>query len=377
MTRSVLDIAQALIRFPSITPKDEGCQDYLKSLLKDSGFTIYDLPFEGNGSYPVRNFFARRGTASPHLCFAGHTDVVPTGDETLWSAPPFTAEAKDKKLIGRGAVDMKGQIAAFVAAALSFPQDARSISLLITGDEEADAINGTVRVLKWMAENNHIPDVCLVGEPSNPDYMGQEIKIGRRGSLSGTLTIMGVQGHVAYPSRALNPLRNLIKMVDALQSHVFDKGSAHFQPTNLEVTTIDVGNTAANVIPGKAIAKFNIRYSDRFTKPELEERVRAILDGVDTNYDLKITPGGAESFLTAPGEWTALVSEAVESVTGHKPALSTSGGTSDARFVARYCPVVECGMTNQTIHKVDEHCTLDDLAQCERIYLEILKLYFA
>jgi succinyl-diaminopimelate desuccinylase len=208
---SALEIAQILIRCPSITPKDEGAQDYLKSLLKEAGFTIYDLPFEGNGgTYPVQNFFARKGTQSPHLCFAGHTDVVPPGDENAWSVPPFAAEIKDGKLIGRGAADMKGQIAAFVAATLHFihenPDHKGSISFLITGDEEAESINGTERVFEWMADNNHIPDVCLVGEPSNPDYMGQEIKIGRRGSLSGTLTVMGVQGHVAYPDRAHNPL---------------------------------------------------------------------------------------------------------------------------------------------------------------------------
>lgn len=375
------EIAQKLISFPSITPADAGCQDYLKSLLNPLGFEIFDLPFEGRGgTYRVPNFFARKGTGTPHLCFAGHTDVVPAGDESAWSVPPFVGTIKDGKLIGRGASDMKGQIAAFVAAVSAFVgEDANfngSISLLITGDEEKESINGTERVFEWMQENNHLPDVCLVGEPSNPDFMGQEIKIGRRGSLSGTLTVHGVQGHVAYPDRAENPLPTLIKLLDVLSSTVFDKGSAYFQPTNLEVTTIDVGNNATNVIPARGTAKFNLRYSDRWKKHTLEEKIRQVLDAVSTNYDLKFSVG-AEGFLTSPGAWTSLVADVVETETGHKPALSTGGGTSDARFAAKYCPVVEFGMTNQTIHKVDEYCTLADLEKCTAIYQRILKSYFA
>lgn len=377
----VVEIAQKLIRFPSITPLDEGAQDYLKSLLKPLGFEIFDLAFEGRGgTYKVPNFFARKGTTSPHICFAGHTDVVPPGDEKQWSVPPFAAEIRDGKLIGRGASDMKGQIAAFVAAATDFLDEnadhTGSISLLITGDEEKESINGTERVLEWMAENNHLPDVCLVGEPSNPDFMGQEIKIGRRGSLSGTLTVHGVQGHVAYPSRAENPLPNLVRLLDTLQSTIYDKGSAYFQPTNLEVTSIDVGNPSHNVIPARGTAKFNLRYSDRWKRDALIEKVRSVLDVVTTNYDLQFT-GGAEGFLTSAGEWTALVSGVVEEMTSHKPVLSTTGGTSDARFVAKYCPVIEFGMVNATIHKVDEHCTVADLEKCTAIYLRILKVYFA
>lgn len=377
----VIEIAKKLIQFPSITPEDAGCQDYLQSILKPLGFEIFDLPFEGNGgTYLVKNFFARKGTSSPHICFAGHTDVVPPGDEAAWSVPPFSGTVKDGKLIGRGSSDMKGQIAAFAAAVQDFisdnPDFKGSISFLITGDEEAEAINGTERVLEWMADNNHIPDVCLVGEPSNPSFMGEEIKIGRRGSLSGTLTVHGVQGHVAYPDRADNPLPTLIALTSALQSAIFDKGSAYFQPTNLEVTSIDVGNPSVNVIPARGTTKFNIRYSDRWNRQTLEEKIRQVLDGVNTNYDLKLTKG-AECFLTAPGEWTSLVSRVVEKITWHKPAQSTGGGTSDARFVAKYCPVVEFGMTNGTIHKVDEHCTVADLEQCTAIYHEILKSYFA
>jgi succinyl-diaminopimelate desuccinylase len=381
MSKDVLSIARKLVSYPSVTPKDFGCQDYLKSVLQSLGFEIFDLPFEGRGgTYPVQNFFARYGTSAPHICFAGHTDVVPPGDETAWSVPPFEGAVKDGKLIARGASDMKGQIAAFVSAVTAYleeyPDNKASISFLITGDEEAEAINGTERVLEWMADNNHIPDVCLVGEPSNPNYMGEEIKIGRRGSLSGTLTVEGVQGHVAYPERADNPLPTLIKLVSALQGTVFDKGSAYFQQSNLEITSIDVGNSSVNVIPARGIARFNIRYSDRWNRDELAKKIRSVLDSVDTNYKLELTKG-AECFLTAPGEWTAVVAKAVETITGHKPAQSTGGGTSDARFVAKYCPVVEFGMTNGTIHKLDEYCSVADLEQCASIYHEILKSYCA
>lgn len=381
MSKDVLSIARKLVSFPSVTPQDFGCQAYLKSVLAGMGFEIFDLPFEGRGgTYPVQNFFARRGNTFPHICFAGHTDVVPPGDESAWSVPPFDGAVKDGKLIARGASDMKGQIAAFVAAVSAyleeFPENTGSISFLITGDEEAEALNGTEPVLEWMADNNHIPDVCLVGEPSNPNFMGEEIKIGRRGSLSGTLTVHGVQGHVAYPERADNPLPVLIKLVSVLQGTVFDKGSAYFQPSNLEFTSIDVGNPSVNVIPARGTARFNIRYSDRWSRETLAAKIHAVLDSVDTNYELKLTKG-AESFLTTPGPWTSLVARAVETVTGHKPAQTTGGGTSDARFVAKYCPVVEFGMTNGTIHKIDENCAVADLEQCAAVYHEILKSYCA
>ena len=382
MSSSALDILCPLIRFPSITPEDAGAQDYLKSLLKPLGFEIFDLPFEGNGSsYKVENFFARRGTQSPHICFAGHTDVVPPGDEAAWSVPPFSATVRGDSLIGRGASDMKGQIAAFVAAVMAFLKenpdfDKGSISFLITGDEERDAKNGTVRVLEWMAKNNHTPDVCLVGEPSNPDYMGQEIKIGRRGSLTGFLTVKGVQGHVAYPEKADNPIPRMIAYLDALNRTVFDKGSAHFPPTNLEFTTVDVGNPSTNVIPAFAKATFNIRFSDRWTIDSLKDKVLDVLNNVSEEYEIRFTTG-AHGFLTQPGEWTSLVSQAVEKITGHKPALTTGGGTSDARFAAQYCPVVEFGMVNKSIHQVDEFCTLPQLEKCQAVYHEILKQYFA
>ena len=379
---TALDIAKKLISFPSITPEDAGAQDYLKSLLQPLGFEIFNLPFEGNGSpYKVENFFARLGTKTPHICFAGHTDVVPPGDEAAWSVPPFAGEVRGDSLIGRGASDMKGQIAAFAAAVINFLKENPdfqngSISFLITGDEERDAKNGTVRVLEWMAQNNHIPDVCIVGEPSNPDYMGQEIKIGRRGSLTGHMIVKGIQGHVAYPDKANNPVPRMVAYLDALNRTVFDKGSAHFPSTNLEITTVDVGNPSTNVIPANAKATFNIRFSDRWTIDTLKEKVLSVLNDVSSDFEITFTTG-AHGFLTQPGEWTSLVALAVEKVTGHKPALTTGGGTSDARFVAKYCPVVECGMVNRSIHQVDEFCTLPQLEKCEAIYHEILKQYFA
>lgn len=375
-----LSIAQDLIRCESVTPADAGAQGYLKEFLTSLGFKIHDLPFEGNGSYRVENFFARYGTKGPHLCFAGHTDVVPAGDETAWSVPPFSGTVRDGRLIGRGAADMKGQIAAFVAAASSFlknnPDFSGSISFLITGDEEKDSVNGTVRVFDWMKENGQIPDVCLVGEPSNPDEMGQEIKIGRRGSLSAALTVKGRQGHVAYPDRADNPLPRLIACLRALEEAVFDAGSDFFPPTNLEITSIDVGNPSNNVIPAQGGARFNIRFSDFWNFDTLKEKIEEILNGTGHAYEINYTRG-AHSFLTKPGAWTNLVAQAVQNITGRAPAMTTSGGTSDARFAAQYCDVVECGMTNKTIHQVDEYCTLEELEKCEHIYHEILKLYFA
>ena len=377
--RSALDITRQLVRFRSITPDDAGAQEYLIGLLRPLGFEIHELPFDGNGSYPVKNFFARRGSASPHLCFAGHTDVVPPGDESAWSVPPFAGELRGDSVIGRGASDMKGNIAAFVAALSEWLAQGGgakgSISLLITGDEEKDAVNGTVRVLEWMAENNHLPDACLVGEPSNPDFIGQELKIGRRGSLTGHLTVRGRQGHVAYPDRAANPLPRLVAYLETLSNFIFDKGSAFFPPSNLEITTIDVGNNACNVIPAQGKASFNIRFSDRWTQEALEQKIRYLLDGIDPDYEL-VFNRGAHSFLTQPGEWSGLVAGAVEHCTGQRPAMSTGGGTSDARFFAQYCPVVEFGMVNKSIHQVDEFCTLAELEQCVAIYQEILKRYF-
>lgn len=380
MTKNLaVDLTQNLVRCPSITPEDAGAQELLKKELQRLGFKVHDLPFEGNGSYPVQNFFARKGLEGPHFCFAGHTDVVPPGDEKKWRVPAFSGEIVRGKLYGRGAADMKGNICAFIAALEeffdSYSKVPGSVSLLITGDEEGDHVNGTQRVLTWMEENGHIPDVCLVGEPTNPDELGEQIKIGRRGSLHGKLLVKGISGHVAYPDRADNPLPRLIKMLDLLKDHIYDKGSAYFPPTNLEVTSIDVGNKTANVIPGSGRATFNLRFSDRWSGETLEKKVRSILDSVSTDYELEVNVG-SESFLTQPGQFTSLVSQAVEKVTGRKPALTTLGGTSDARFISRYCPVVEFGLINKTIHQIDEFVLVDDLTNLVAVYKEILARYF-
>ena len=369
-----LALARDLIRCPSITPKDEGAQDLLSRTLGGLGFTCTNLPFDD-----VKNLFARRGTDGPHLCFAGHTDVVPVGDEKSWLHSLFGGAVADGKLYGRGAADMKGNIAAFIAATAAFvhnhPDHKGSISLLITGDEEGPAVNGTVRVLEWMAKNGHTPDVCIVGEPSNPKEMGDEITIGRRGSLSATLTVHGKQGHVAYPHLADNPVPKLAHYLVALSDTVLDVGSAHFPATSLQVTNVDIGNTAENVIPARATAMFNVRFNDRWDFETLENKIRSILDRVGPDYDI-VFRRGAHVFITAPGEWTGLVRQAVTDITGKTPAMSTAGGTSDARFVSQYCPVVECGLINETIHQVDEHVRITDLETLTAIYGRVLEKYF-
>ncbi|MGZ9108323.1 MAG: succinyl-diaminopimelate desuccinylase [Micavibrio sp.] len=371
MPIDVITLTQNLIRCPSVTPLDAGAIEVVIQALEPLGFTCTRLKFGD-----IENLFARRGTESPHFCFVGHTDVVPPGDEKAWNYPPFAAAIADGKIYGRGASDMKGNIAAFIAAVSDMPAVKGSISLLITGDEEGPAVNGTVKVLEWMAQNGHTPDVALVGEPTNPDQMGEEIKIGRRGSLSGTLTVRGIQGHVAYPHRADNPIPKLARMIHALSALTLDSGSAHFGPSTLQVTNIHVGNTVDNVIPGQASAKFNIRFNDQWNAANLEDKIRFTLNAVSPDYTL-ILSCGAESFITQPGDFTTLVSDAVQSVTGRTPQLSTGGGTSDARFVQKYCPVVECGVTNKTIHQVDEHVSVDDLQTLQKIYQDILTRYFS
>ncbi len=375
----VIEITKALVACPSITPKDEGAQEYLSKILSDAGFECYHLPF-GEGDAEVPNLFARYGTAEPHISFIGHTDVVPPGPEDQWTFPPFEPTIKDGVLYGRGTSDMKGGDAAFVAAAIDFvkntPNFDGSISLLITGDEEGEAASGTVKVLEWMQENGHIPTVALGGEPTNPDHLGQEVKIGRRGSLHGYLKVNGKQGHVAYQHLANNPIPILAKLIDALCAHEFDQENEHFVASNLEFTTVDVGNRAENVIPAKAKAHFNIRYNDNWTAETLGAKCREILDATGLEYELDIR-GDAESFLTKPGEWSALVQDAVEEVTGKRPEATTTGGTSDARFVINYCPVVECGGINSTIHQIDENARIDDLLDLTAIYGAILNRYFS
>ncbi len=376
MTHDVIELTQNLISFPSVTPEDAGAQSYLAEKLETLGFTCHHLSF-GEGDEKVENLFARLGEGAPHICYAGHTDVVPAGAEDDWTYGPFNPHIEDGILYGRGASDMKGSVAAFIAATAQYLKSAKpsgSISLLITGDEEGPAINGTIKVLEWMKENNHIPDVALVGEPTNPDTLGQEIKIGRRGSLSGRLKISGQQGHVAYQHLADNPLPKLAKILDALATFKFDEGSEFFPATNLEITTIDVGNTADNVIPQSGEARFNIRFNDKWNSASLENKIREIIGSCGFSYDLE-TVCGAESFLTQPGEWSDLIRNAVEDVTGRRAELTTNGGTSDARFVSQYCPVAEFGGINATIHQVNENAAVDDLKDLAKIFEHILENY--
>jgi succinyl-diaminopimelate desuccinylase len=363
-----LALAQALIRCASVTPADAGAQAILARCLQDLGFTVHALPF---GSTP--NLFARRGSAAPHICFAGHTDVVPPG--TAWRTAPFGGAVENGMLYGRGACDMKGAIAAFVAAVAGLdPRGAApgSISLLITGDEEGPATDGTVRVLEWMAAHGHIPDACVVGEPSNPDALGEVIKIGRRGSLNATLTVHGTQGHVAYPHRADNPVHRLVAALAELAAAPLDQGTAWFQPSGLQVTSIDVGNPAGNVIPAQAQARLNIRFNDAHTGASLAAWLRGVVQRHAQVFDLDISVSG-EAFLTEPGAFTALLVEAVKSVTGVQPRLDTGGGTSDARFIARYCPVAEFGLVGATMHKADESVAVADLRALAKVYGAMLR----
>lgn len=372
MSGIVLDrattLAAELIRRPSVTPVEAGALDRLEAVLRPLGFQCWRLAF-GEGEAQVDNLFARRGTAAPHLCFAGHVDVVPVGAIDAWSVDPFEGRIAEGRLIGRGAADMKGAIAAFAAAVerVLAADPGGSLSFLITCDEEGPAVNGTVKVLPWMAANGHVPDYCIVGEPTNPAELGEMIKIGRRGSYNATLTVTGAQGHVAYPHLADNPLPRLIKLLAALDALVLDDGTAHFQPSTLAMTSIDVGNSATNVIPGKAQARFNIRFNDAHSPDGLDRLVRRTLDAVGDPYRLDVQVSG-DSFLTPPGPLSDALSDAVEAVVGRRPRLSTSGGTSDARFIKDYCPVVEFGLVGQTMHKVDEQVAVVDIERLSQIY---------
>ncbi|BAQ16237.1 succinyl-diaminopimelate desuccinylase [Methyloceanibacter caenitepidi] len=377
-------IAQSLIRCPSVTPVDAGALDALARPLVAAGFACDRLTFTEDGTADVDNLVARIGGGAPHLCFAGHTDVVPPGDETSWAHAPFSAEIADGRLYGRGASDMKGAVACFAAAAIDYVaerggQVPGTISLLITGDEEGTAINGTKKVLAWMEEANLVPDHCLVGEPSNPSVLGETIKIGRRGSLTGHLTVTGQQGHVAYPHLAANPVKGIVTALAKLYATPLDTGSPHFSPSNLEVTSIDVGNPATNVIPARAEAHFNIRFNDNHEaetlKAMLHESIGAALSGTALSFSLDFAPHG-DAFVTKPGALDELLAEAVTEFTGKTPVLSTDGGTSDARFIKDYCPVVEFGLTTETIHKTDENAVLADLETLTAIYRRFIARYF-
>lgn len=377
MTYDVIELTQKLITCPSVTPKDEGALVYLAELLSALGFECHRLDF-GEGDDHVPNLFARLGTGAPHICYAGHTDVVPPGPEDAWTYGPFNPHIEDGVLYGRGASDMKGSVAAFTAAVshyLSEHKPKGSISLLITGDEEGPAINGTIKVLEWMEANGHIPDVALIGEPTNPDHLGQEIKIGRRGSLTGRLNVSGKQGHVAYQHLADNPMPRLVKILDALTNTTLDTGSEFFPPTNLEITTIDVGNTADNVIPDSGSAKFNIRFNDHWSSDTLSTKIHEIINSCGYEYTLDLVCG-AESFLTKPGDWSEVARKAVQDITGKTPEFTTNGGTSDARFVSRYCPVVEFGGINATIHQINENASVQDLEDLTKIFTRMLEIYF-
>ena len=376
-------ILQDLIRCPSVTPLEAGALTVLENLLSTHGFVCQRLIFKDDHSPEIENLFARIGTKEPHLCFAGHTDVVPVGRGTDWSHPPFAAEIQDGMIYGRGATDMKGSVAAFAAAAIDYLQEngkpPGSISFLITGDEEGPAINGTIKVLEWMKENGHIPDHCLVGEPTSADELGDTMKIGRRGSLSFEITVEGTQGHVAYPTKTDNPIPKLARFIDWISNAELDKGSEHFGPSTLAVTTIDVGNPAGNVVPARASAKFNIRYSTEHSYESLRDWVDAQIAAVKADIGGRWTitsSEGAEAFITEPGIFVGLVQDAVEEETGLVPKLATSGGTSDARFIKNYCPVLEFGPTNATIHQVDERISIEELRATQKIYSRVIAAYF-
>ncbi len=378
-----VQVARALIQCRSVTPDEGGALGFLQSVLEPLGFVCDRVTFREAGTPDVENMYARRGGAGPNLCFAGHTDVVPPGDLAAWKSDPFGAEIRDGVLYGRGAVDMKGAIACFVAAAartIESGQNAGSLSLLITGDEEGPSINGTVKVLSWLADRGERLDAALVGEPSNPEALGDEIKIGRRGSVTGELVVHGVQGHAAYPQRADNPVPKLAQFIARLSGRRIDEGTQHFEPSNCQVTVISVPNAAANVIPAFARATFNVRYNDIWRRATIEDWVRlqceAAAEATGARYDVSFA-GTGDVFLTQKGPLVETLSAAVHAVTGRTPRLSTSGGTSDARFIKDYCPVVEFGLVNRTIHQVDEHVPVEDLENLTRIYEQFIGAFFS
>ena len=371
-------LSQALIRCPSITPLDEGAQAVLGDMLRPLGFRTEPLRFAAGGEPAIDNLFARLGEAAPNLAFAGHTDVVPPGDLASWTTDPFAAEIRDGWLYGRGVADMKGEIACFVAAVARFlerhGQPRGSISLLITGDEEGPAINGTVELLRRAEANGHRFDGCIVGEPTSVESLGDMAKIGRRGSLTVTLEVFGRQGHVGYPHRVDNAAHRLVAVLQRLIAEPIDQGTAHFEPSSLQVTTIDINNPATNVAPGRARAVFNIRYNESQTPESLKMLIEAAIAAVGGRIEVGYSEG-ANAFLSSPGPLTETLQASVEAVTGIRPTLSTSGGTSDARFVQAYCPVIEFGLVGATIHQVDERVRVADLEQLTLIYLDFLERY--
>jgi succinyl-diaminopimelate desuccinylase len=379
---SALDLAQALIRCASVTPDDAGALTILDNHLRRAGFATHRLRFAQTGTPDVDNLYARIGAGAPYFVFAGHTDVVPPGDRAHWRFDPFAAEVADGMVFGRGASDMKGAVAAFAVAAMAYVADHKtlkgSIGFLITGDEEGPAINGTAKLLEWAQARGERFDHCLLGEPTGREKLGDAIKIGRRGSLNAALVVHGRQGHVAYPQRADNPIPPLMRLLGALIATPLDQGTPHFERSNLEIVTIDVGNPAMNVIPATAHAHFNVRFNDLWTPKTLEAEIarRCAAAAQAARYDLSFEPCNALAFVTEPDRFTNLVSDAVIARTGLRPELSTSGGTSDARFIRAYCSVVELGLVGATVHMVDERIALADLEALTQIYRDILERYF-
>lgn len=375
-----IPLLKDMMRCASVTPASAGVLDIVEAALVGRGFTVNRMTFSGDGSYPVENLFATRGTGGRHLLFAGHTDVVPPGDESAWTHPPFAAEEAEGLLYGRGAADMKSGVAAFIAALDLEAAETGTVSLAITNDEEADAVNGTDKLLAWAAAEGHKFDFAIVGEPSSTAIVGDSLKIGRRGSLSGTVTVTGTQGHVAYPERANNPLPVLAAAVSVLSRARLDTGTAHFPPSNLEFTTIDVGNPTGNVIPASGVARFNIRFNDLWTPQTLEEWILARLASVDTHgctLSFEAAAHPSNSFLSPQDPAIDMLCEIIEAGNGQRPVLSTGGGTSDARFVARYCPVVECGLVGPSMHKVDEHVRIDDVRRLSTLYRAFITDFFS
>ena len=372
------DLLVKLINCKSVTPNDDGALSVIENALNANNFKCERLIF-GSGDEKVQNLFARLGNKSPHICFAGHSDVVPEGDIKHWEFSPFDGEISDGKIFGRGAVDMKGSIASYLSAAIDWIKKNKSfdgsISFLITGDEEGPAINGTRKVLEWMEANGQIPDMCVVGEPTNTTKVGDTIKIGRRGSLNGSLTVFGEQGHVAYPHLALNPFPILIKMLEPLLEGELDKGTKNFPPTNASITSIDTGNNAVNVIPSSVKAKFNIRFNDSQDTEKLESFLKSHFDEVYKNYEIEFSCN-AEPFLTKPGKLIDVIKSAIFKKTNILADLSTTGGTSDARFISQFCPVVEFGLVGKTMHQINENVLIDDLNLLSEIYYEFLNEIF-
>ena len=378
-----LQLAKELIRFPSVTPVDAGIMSFLEKKLKQLGFKTKVLEFREKNSKPVKNLYARLGNKSPNFCYAGHLDVVPAGNLKDWTVNPFKPSIKKGHLIGRGANDMKSSIAAFVSAVSNFIENysnfSGSISLLITGDEEGVAINGTKKVVEYLKKRKEKIDFCLVGEPTNPSKLGEMIKIGRRGSMNGRLTITGVQGHVAYPHRANNPSTALVQILKLIKDIKFDQGTKDFQATNLEITKININNTADNVIPGLATATFNIRFNNKHTSTSLKNKLNKVIKKISaknkSKYKIEYSVSG-EAFLTNPNKTTFMIQDIIKKITKIKPKLSTTGGTSDARFIRKIAPCLEFGLVGKTMHKVDEAVSLSDLKKLTLIYSNILKNYF-